>query len=146
VKVLAKLKTSTGRLWTYVHDDRSFVGKDPPAAFFEYSHNRAREHPQRHLVDYSGIMQADPYQGYNGVYKPTRRPAPIAEAACGAHWRRYFFDLAKESKAPIAIEAVRRMDELFEIERAISGKSPQERVAVRRERAKPLVDSLETWL
>ncbi len=146
VKVLAKLKTTTGRLWTYVRDDRPFGGKDPPATFFEYSRNRAGEHPQRHLVDYVGIMQADAYQGYNELYKPTRRPAPISEAACWAHWRRHFFDLAKESKAPIAIEAVRRMDDLFEIERAINGKSPQERVAVRREQTKPLVDSLETWL
>jgi len=146
VQVLAKLKTVTGRLWTYVRDDRPFGGADPPAAFFEYSRNRAGEHPQRHLVDYVGIMQADAYQGYNELYKPTRRPAPIVGAACWGHWRRYFFDLAKDGKAPIAIEAVRRMDELFKIERAINGKSPQVRVAARREQSKPLVDALEAWL
>ncbi|MEJ0050907.1 MAG: IS66 family transposase [Methylovirgula sp.] len=146
VQVLAKLKTITGRLWTYVRDDQPFGGTDPPAAFFEYSRNRAGEHPQRHLVDYVGIMQADAYQGYNELYKLARRPAPILEAACWAHWRRHFFDLAKDGKAPIAIEAVHRMDELFEIERMINGKSPRERLAVRRELSKPLVDSLETWL
>ena len=146
VQVLAKLKTVTGRLWTYVRDDQPFGGVDPPAAFFEYSRNRAGEHPRQHLTDYVGIMQADAYQGYNELYNPTRRPAPIIEAACWAHWRRHFFDLAKDAKAPIAIEAVRRKDELFEIERMINGKSLQERISARRELSKPLVDALETWL
>ena len=146
VPVLAKLKTITGRLWTYVRDDQPFGGNDPPAAFFEYSRNRAGEHPQRHLVDYVGVMQGDAYQGYNELYKPTRRPAPIMEAACWAHWRRQFFDLTKDGKAPIAVEAVRRMDELFEIERAINGKTPTERIVARNEQSRPLVDALETWL
>lgn len=148
VPVLAKLKTITGRLWTYVRDDRPFGGADPPAAFFEYSRTRAGEHPQRHLADYTGIMQADAYQGYNELYKLTRRPAPIMEAACWAHWRRQFVDLARDSKAPapIALEAIRRMDELFEIERTINGRSPQERVAARHELSKPLINAFEAWL
>jgi transposase len=146
VPVLAKMKTVTGRLWTYVRDDRPFGGKDPPAAFFEYSRNRAGEHPQRHLAGYAGIMQADAYQGYGKLYELDRMPAPIMEAGCWAHWRRDFFDLAKDGKSPIAAEAVRRMNELFEIERAIYGKSPAERVATRREQSKPLVEALDVWL
>ncbi len=146
VPVLAKLKTVTGRLWTYVRDDRPFGGKDPPAAFFEYSRTRAGEYPQRHLSDYVGIMQADAFPGYNALYDARRRPGPIIEAACWTHWRRPFFDLAKLAKAPIAAEAVRRIDELFEIERTINGKMPAERLAVRREQSRPLVAALETWL
>jgi transposase len=80
------------------------------------------------------------------LYEPDRTPAPIREAGCWAHWRRDFFDLAKDGKSPIAAEAVRRMDELFEIERTINGKSPAERVAARREHAKPLVAALDAWL
>jgi transposase len=146
VPVLAKLKTVTGRLWTYVRDERPFGGNDPPAAVFEYSRTRAGEYPQRHLSDYVGIMQADAFPGYNALYDARRRPGPIIEAACWSHWRRQFFDLAKLAKAPIAAEAVRRIDELFEIERTINGKTAAERLAVRREQSRPLVTALETWL
>ena len=146
VPVLAKLKTVTGRLWTYVRDDKPFGGKDPPAAFFEYSRTRAGEHPQKHLADYVGIVQADAFAGYNALYDARRRPRPIIEAACWSHWRRQFFDLAKLAKAPIAAEAVRRIDELFEIERMINGKTPAERAAVRRDQSKQLVEALDRWL
>src|SRR5258707_348531 len=85
VPVLAKLKTVTGRIWTYVRDDRPFGGKDPPAAAFHYSRSRAGEHPQRHLAGYVGLMQADAFDGYNQLYKDQRNPAPILEAACWSH-------------------------------------------------------------
>jgi transposase len=91
-------------------------------------------------------MRADPFAGYNELYDAKRQPGPIYEAACWAHARRKFFELAKSAKAPIAIEAVRRIDELFEIERAINGKSPDERKAIRQERSKPLVVAYEAWL
>ena len=146
VPVLAKIKTVTGRIWTYVRDDRPFGGKDPPAAVFRYSRTRAGEHPQEHLASYVGIMQADAFPGFNPLYDAKRRPAPIIEAACWSHGRRYFFKLAQETKAPIALEAVRRIDELFEIERTINGLTPQQRVAVRQAQSKPLVADLEVWL
>jgi len=146
VPVLAKLKTITGRIWTYVRDDRPFGGKDPPAALFYYSRTRAGEYPRAHLAGWTGIMQADAYAGYNELYEGRRQPAPITEAACWAHGRRKFFELAKLAKAPIACEAVRRIDELFEIEREINGRAPEQRLAVRQERSKPLVLALEAWL
>jgi transposase len=146
VPVLAKMKTVTGRIWTYVRDDRPFGGRDPPAAVFRYSRTRAGEHPQEHLANYVGIMQADAFAGFNALYDARRQPAPIIEAACWSHGRRKYFDLAKLSKAPIAIEAVRRIDELFEIERTINGMTPEQRVAVRQEKSKPLVADLEAWL
>src|ERR1019366_8189903 len=94
----------------------------------------------------AGIMQADAYAGYNELHEARRRPAPIQEAACWAHGRRKFFELAKLARAPIACEAVRRIDELFEIEREIIGRAPEQRLAVRQERSKPLVAALEAWL
>ena len=146
VPVLAKKKTKTGRLWVYLRDDRPFGGQDPPAAFFEYSPSRHGEYPRQHLAGWTGLMQADAFAGYNDLYDAKRRPAPIVEAACWSHGRRKFFDLAKLTKSPIALEAVRRIDELFEIERAINGKPPDERAAGRREVSKPLVAELEAWL
>ena len=146
VPVLAKGKTRTGRLWTYVRDDRPFAGPDPPAAAFYYSRDRGGEHPQRHLAKYAGLMQADAYAGFNRLYEAGRKPGPIVEAACWAHARRKFFDLARIKKAPIAIEAIKRIDVLFAIEREINGLSPEQRLAVRAERARPLLTDLETWL
>jgi transposase len=146
VPVLAKMKAVLGRIWTYVRDDRPFGGNDPPAALFYYSRNRAGEHPQGHLAGYVGLMQADAFNGYNDLYRGNRKPAPIHEAACWSHGRRKFFDLAKTGEAPIAAEAVRRIDELFAIERAINGKVPEQRLAVRREKSAPLVTDLEIWI
>jgi hypothetical protein len=107
----------TGRLWTYVRDDQPFGGSDPPAAAFFYSHDRGGEHPEQHLASYAGLMQADAYAGFNRLYEAGRKPGPIVEAACWAHARRKFFDLARLNKTPIAIEAVERIDALFAIER-----------------------------
>jgi transposase len=146
VPVLAKGKMRIGRLWTYVRDDRPFAGPDPPAAAFFYSRDRGGEHPQRHLARYTGLMQADAYAGFNRLYETGRKPGPIVEAACWAHARRKFFDLARIKKAPIAIEAIKRIDALFAIERDINGLSSEQRLSVRAERSRPLLADLETWL
>ena len=146
VPVLAKGKTVTGRLWTYVRDDRPFAGPDPPAALFYYSRNRAGEHPNRHLAGYAGILQADAYAGFGDLYDAKRRPGPITEAACWAHSRRKFFVLADVGKSPIAAEAVRRIDLIFAIEREINGLSAEQRLAVRKTRIAPLVAELGSWM
>jgi transposase len=160
VPVLAKGKTDTGRCWVYVRDDRPFGGPDPPAAMFYYSRDRAGEHPQAHLADYAGIFQADAFGGYNKLYEAGRKPAPIVEAACWVHARRPFFimaDLVANARraaqgrtpgviSPLALEAVRRIDALFEIERSINGHSAERRRAVRQELSAPLVADLESWM
>jgi transposase len=146
VPVLAKDKTVTARLWSYVRDDRPFGGPSPPAAIFYYSRDRSGEHPCRHLRHYSGILQADAYSGFGDLYLPGRKPGPIVEAACWAHGRRKLFVLADVAKAPLAAEAVRRIDAIFTIEREINGQSAEQRLAVRRERVAPLVASLEQWM
>ena len=160
VPVLAKGKTDTGRCWVYVRDDRPFGGTAPPAAMFYYSRDRAGEHPQAHLANYAGIFQADAYSGYNKLYEPDRKPGPILEAACWVHARRPFFvmaDLAENARrkaqgktpapiSPIALEAVRRIDALFEIERSINGQSAGQRRAVRQELSAPLIADLESWM
>jgi transposase len=146
VKVLAKGKCRTGRLWTYVRDDRPFAGTAAPAAAFFYSPDRGGVHPDAHLATYSGLMQADAYAGFNRLYAAGRQPGPITEAMCWAHARRKFFDVARLNKSPIAMEAVKRIDALFEIERDINGKPPPERQRVRAEHSRPLVAELKMWL
>jgi transposase len=155
VPVLAKGQTVTGRLWTYVRDDRPFGGRDPPASVFFYSRDRAGDHPERHLSGYAGILQADAYAGFNRLYAGDRRPGPITEAACWSHGRRKFFvlaDVAAKARgklpvvAPLALEAVRRVDAIFDIEREINGLPADERLAVRGARVAPLVADLEAWM
>ena len=160
VPVLAKGKTVTGRCWTYVRDDRPFGGRAPPAALFFDSRDRAGAHPQRHLASYGGILQADAYGGYGKLYAAGRSPGAILEAACWSHARRKFFVLADiEASArrkarggtsgaisPTALEAVQRIDALFEIERSINGLPADRRLAVRRKQAAPLVAALEAWM
>jgi len=146
VPVLAKGKTRTGRLWTYVRDDRPFAGTDPPAAIFFYARDRSGIHPEEHLRGYAGLMQADAYAGFNRLYEQGRKPAPIIEAACWAHARRKFVDLARIMRAPIAVEAIERIDMLFAVEREINGVAPERRMAARNERSRPLVVGLEIWL
>ena len=149
VPVLARKKTVTGRIWTYVRDDRPFGGSDPPAALFHYSRDRGGKHPRGHLAEWSGILQADAYAGFNALYVKGRVPAPITEASCWAHGGAKFFELAnlaKAMRAPMAIEAVRRIDEIFAIERELNGEPAERRRIVRQARVRPLVKGLERWM
>src|SRR5262249_20653267 len=125
-----------------------------------YSRDRSGEHPEAHLSSYAGIFQADAYSGYNKLYEQERKSGPIVEAACWVHARRPFFVLADiaenarrkaEGKAqatisPLALEAIKRIDALFDIERTINGKSAEHRLAVRREKSAALVADLERWM
>ena len=160
VPVLALGKCDVARCWTYVRDDRPFGGADPPAAMFYYSRNRKGEHPQLHLANYSGILQADAFDGYGKLYEVGRTPGLIKEAACWVHARRPFFamaDLEENARrkaagkkeiviSPMAIEIVRRIDALFEIERSINGRSAEQRQAVRQDLSAPLVAGLEVYM
>jgi transposase len=160
VPVLAKGKTDIARCWTYVRDDRPFGSKDPPAAVFYYSRDRSGEHPQRHLANFAGILQADAYGGYSKLYDPDRCPSPITEAACWSHGRRKFFvlaDIASSARqkaqgktpaviSPMALEAVQRIDALFEIERSLNGLAADQRKAAREEQSAPLVATLHAWM
>lgn len=157
VPVLAKGKTDTARLWTYVRDDRPFGGPAPPAALFRYSRDRRGVHPEEHLEGWSGVLQADAYAGFGKLYAAGRPPKSVTEALCWSHARRKFFELAdiatqarrgKQSKAisPLALEAVTRIDALFDLERAINGLTAAERLARRQEEAALLVAGLETWM
>ena len=155
VPVLAKGRTKTGRAWVYVRDDRPFGGPDPPAAVFHYSRDRTGGHPEGHLEGYAGILQADAYAGFNRLYAADRRPGPLIEAACWSHARRKFFvlaDIAAKARgkllviAPLALEAVKRINAIFTVEREINGLPAAGRLAIRRQRIAPLVDDLHQWM
>ena len=157
VPLLARGGTKTARLWTYVRDDRPFGGAAPPAVVFRFSRDRGGEHPVVHLKDWQGILQADAYAGYNPLYRGDRKPGPVLPALCWSHARRKFFELAdvegnirkgKDAReiSPVAFEAVKRIDALFDIEREIAGLDPAARLEARKAHAAPQVAALELWL
>jgi len=135
-------KTRTGRLWTYVRDERPWGSAVPPAAFYRYTRDRKGEHPRAHLQNYRGYLHADGYAGYNRLYEA----GGITEVACLAHVRRKFFDLHKATASPLAEEALIRIAGLYAIEKEIRGSPPEQRRAVRQERSKPLFEALQAWI
>jgi transposase len=157
VPLLARGGTLTARLWTYVRDDRPFAGGAPPAALFFFSRDREKTHPNRHLGGWQGILQADAYGGYNDLYRTDRAPGPVTSALCWSHARRKFFELAdivgnvRKGKSaheisPVALEAVNRIDALFDIERGLGGLPAEARLQARQRLSRPLVDDLNGWL
>jgi hypothetical protein len=135
-------KTKTGRLWTYVRDDRPAGETTPSAVWFAYSPDRKGERPREHLRAFHGILQADGYAGFHHLYEGGR----IQEAACWAHVRRKFYDLQVAHSSPIAAEVVARIAQLYAIETELRGKPAEQRREVRQSRARPLLGELQTWL
>lgn len=134
-------KTKTGRLWTYVRDERPFDGERPPAALFFYSADRKGEHPRAHLKGFCGVIHADGYAGFNELFAGNR----IAEAGCWAHVRRKFFDVHAAIGSPIAKEALDRIGQLYGVEETITGMPPDHRRRERQQRSKPIAEALAAW-
>jgi transposase len=135
-------KTKTGRLWTYVRDDRPAADLAPPAVWFCYSADRQGEHPQQHLSSFTGTLQADGYAGFDQIYETGR----IKEAACWAHVRRKFYDLVEAHKSQTATTALERIAELYAVEKEIRGRPCEARREIRNLRSRPLLESLKQWL
>jgi transposase len=158
VPLLAKGGTTTARLWTYLRDDRPFAGGAPPAALYYFSTDRRMEHPTKHLAGWTGILQADAYGGYNELYGADHKPSPALSALCWSHARRKLFELAdikstarkgkkvSEEISPVALEAVKRFDAIFDVERELNGLEAETRRNARQELVRPLVTDLHDWL
>jgi len=146
LKMQAKVKCKTARIWTYVRDERSWKNQGefhaPPAAWYRFSTDRKGAHPADHLSHFEGWMHADGYQGFNELY----RSGAIREVACMAHIRRKFVDLFQSEGSKIAEEAIQRIAQLYAVEKQARGLAPEERVCLRQERARPILDELEAWI
>lgn len=135
-------RTKTGRLWAYVRDQRSWGGPDPPAALYIYAPDRKAERPEAHLSRFKGIVHVDGYAGFERL----TANGDITLAACWAHTRRKFYEVAEAENTPLAHEALRRIASLYAIEAEMRGQSPAHRLAARRARSKPLIDAMHAWL
>jgi len=135
-------RTKTGRLWTYVRDDRPSGDTAAPAVWFAYSPDRRGENPRQHLKLYKGALQADAYAGFQQLYES----GTIVEAACWAHTRRKFHEIHIAHASPITAEAIERIAASYAIEAEIRGSTPEIRKTIRQGQSRPLLDSMKTWL
>jgi len=135
-------RTKTARAWAYVRDERPWNGPAPPCAWYQFTRDRKGHHPVSHLSGYKGWVHADGYTGFNGVFGPDK----ASEMACMAHIRRKFVDIYKSQGSPIAEEAIKRIAELYAVEKLARGQSPEDRAALRQADAKPIFDDVEVWL
>lgn len=135
-----------GRIWTYVRDQRPWVGQAPPGAVYYFSPDRKGEHPREHLRNSAGVLQADAYTGFKALYE-TRADgsAQFREAACWAHLRRDFHDVWMATKSEIAKEALEHIGQFYDIERKIKGLSADERLTIRQQKTKPQVEAFHAW-
>ena len=152
IKVLApgQGKTRTGRIWIYLLDERPWQGVRAPAAYYQFSPDRKGERPRDHLANFQGVIQADAYSGYEALARQVGPPgvnAPrVMHAACWAHARRKLFDEYERTKSPIAEQALRRIQDLYDIEAEITGMPAEERQKIRREQALPILTDLKSWM
>ncbi|MDR6496816.1 hypothetical protein J2797_006748 [Paraburkholderia terricola] len=135
-------KTRTGRLWVYVRDDHRSGSTEPASVWFAYSPNRQGIHPQTHLASFKGTLQADAYAGFDELF----RAGSIREAACHAHARRKFYDIHVRTPSYTTQKALNYIGELYSIEATIRGKPAAERLRIRQEKARPLLQIYEAWL
>lgn len=135
-------RTKTGRLWVYAREQRPWGGPEPPAAAYLFAPDRKAERPASHLEHFKGVLHVDGYAGFEQLTVK----GDIVLASCWAHTRRKFFDVAQATNAPIAMEALRRIGELYAVEADVRGQSPAHRFASRRSRSKPIVDAMRVWL
>lgn len=135
-------KCRTARVWTYVRDERSWLGQGPPAAWYQFTVDRKGTHPARHLASYTGWMHADGYSGFNDLY----RSGGVSEVACLAHIRRKFVDVFQSEGSIIAEEAIKRIARLYAVEKQARGQPPDQRVRLRQAHSRPILDDLDAWL
>ena len=134
-------KTKTGYFWAIARDDRGWAGADPPAVVYTYAPGRGADHAISLLKDFSGVLQTDGYGAYKTLVS---RRNDVVLAACWAHARRKFFDLAKGGTAPIADEILARISQLYAVEADIRGQSADARRQARQARSAPLLETLRS--
>ena len=135
-------RTKTGYLWAIARDDRPWGSTDPPAVVYLYAPGRGAEHAIRPLAGFTGALQVDAYAAYKALAEPAREGGPVTLAYCWSHVRRRFYEIAQGGDAPIAEQALQRINALYHIEAMIRGHAPEQRQAVRQEQSKPVVDDL----
>ena len=135
-------RTKKGRLWVYAREERGWGGPDPPAAVYVFAPDRRAERPAAHLDRFRGVLHVDGYAGFERL----AARGGVVLAACWAHTRRKFYEVAEAENTPLAREALRRIGDLYKVEARIRGQSAAHRLAARQAQSKPIVEAMKKWL
>ncbi|MDF0603897.1 IS66 family transposase [Psychromarinibacter sp. C21-152] len=134
-------------LWAMLRDQRGWGGADPPIVVFHHSRTRSGEVAKGLLEGFAGgTLMVDGHPVYDVLADPKKTAHPWTTAYCWTHWRRRFVKFGQDTVSPICDEMVRRIAELYAIEKTIRGKAPDTRKAVRQKLSRPIVDALRPWL
>jgi len=131
-------KTKKAYLWAYRSND---LESGPPILVFDYQPGRHGAHARNFLEGWQGHLMVDDYAGYKALFTQG-----VTELACLAHARRKFFDLYAANQSLVAAEALRRIGELYDVERQAQGMDAASRLQLRQQEARPKLDALRTWL
>jgi len=117
---------------------------------FDYSQGRGGEHPRKWFRDkddkplfVGGYLQGDGYAGLNALFDPDQ-DWQMVRVGCWAHARRKFYD-AKQSSYKASGEALRMIQQLYEVEKQAKGLTSDERLAMRQKHSVDLVDGFFGW-
>ena len=140
---------SKSYIWVYLTAERD----GPPIVLYEYQATRAGAHPRKFLSGFSGYLHADGYSGYNKLGEPSEPDKlPMVElCGCWVHFRRKFDETLKahppgKRNCGRAKEAIDRINQLFLIERGLNKCTPEQRLAARQEKSRPVVDGIRNWM
>ena len=131
-------KTHRAYLWAYA----AGAFEDLQAVVYDFCESRAGVHAREFLGDWQGTLVCDDYSGYKEGFKSGR----IIEAGCLAHARRKFFDLHVANKSQIAEFALEQFAKVYEIERRVKDLEAEERITIRQQQTRPLLDALHEWM
>ena len=130
-------KTHRAYLWAYTPSQH----EELKAVVYNFCESRAGSHAKAFLDDWRGTVVVDDYSGYKQLIGER-----IAEAGCWAHARRKFFELHAASKSQIAQQALLLIGELYELERQGQNADADERLRIRQQQSRPIIDKLYNWL
>ncbi len=130
-------KTHRAYLWAYTPGRHEQM----KAVVYDFCESRAGKHASAFLEDWSGTLLVDDFAGYKQLIGEQ-----ITEAGCWAHARRKFFELHKANQSQIAVQALEQIGQLYEIERQMQGAPADERLRMRQQQSRPVVDKLKSWL
>jgi len=137
-------RTRICQFWAHAVDDRPWGGPSPPAVAYVFADGRGTEEIAGQLTGFSGILQVDGYAAYKALAR--EHGGAIQLAFCLAHARRKFVEVYKTTQSPFAREVIERLQAVYVIEAEIRGSSAEQRLAARRTRTAPLMETLRARL
>jgi transposase len=132
-----KKKTHRAYIWAYATTHVATI----QGVVYDFQPSRSGQACRDFLGDWQGKLVCDDYSGYKAGFAKG-----VTEIGCWGHARRKFFELTLHGDSPISDRALQSIGLLYEIERDIADKPPDERRRIRQAKSRPVVEKLREWL